>query len=139
MKPFSLNKWTEFTYCGIIAKHPEYFSQLTSLKLERKKRKDAVDQLEGQLNSMEQFSTSSECQSIKRVTPRMYQADESYKVNKAKLMRGVRLLRECLDGKVPPVTTNDSEQIKNLILKRKRSKQIRDDDCSKSMRAIFPN
>ena len=82
---------------------------------------------------MEQFSTSSEYQFIKSVTPRMYQADESYKVNKAKLMRDVRLLRECLDGKIPPVTTNDSEQIKNLIRRCKRSKQIRDDDCPKSM------
>ena len=133
LKPCSLNKCTEYTYCGIKEKHPEYFSQLTSLKLERKKRKDAVDQLEGQLKSMEQFSTSSEYQFIKSVTPRMYQADESYKVNKTKLMRDVRLLRECLDGKIPPVTTNDSEQIKNLILKCKRSKQIRDDDCPKSM------
>ena len=61
------------------------------------------------------------------------QKEEQSKVNKAKLMRDVRLLRECLDGKIPPVTTNDSEQIKNLILKCKRSKQIRDDDCPKSM------
>lgn len=122
LKPCSLKKCTEYTYCGIKEKHPEYFSQLTSLKLERKKRKDAVDQLEGQLKSMEQFSTSSEYQFIKSVTPRMYQADESYKVNKAKLMRDVRLLQECLDGKIPPVTTNDSEQIKNLILRCKRSK-----------------
>ena len=133
LKPCSLEKCTEYTYCGIKEKHPEYFSQLTSLKLERKKQKDAVDQLEGQLKSMEQFSTSSEYQFIKSVMPRMYQADESYKVNKAKLMRDVRLLRECLDGKIPPVTTNDSEQIKNLILRCKRSKQIRDDDCPKSM------
>lgn len=133
LKPCSLQKCTEYTYCGIKEKHPEYFSHLTSLKLERKKRKDAVDQLEGQLKNMEQFSTSSEYQFIKSVTPRMYQADESYKVNKAKLMRDVRLLRECLDGKIPPVTTNDREQIRNLILKCKRSKQIREDDCLKIM------
>lgn len=88
---------------------------------------------------MEQFSTSSEYQFIKSVTPRMHQADESYKVNKAKLMRDVRLLRECLDGKIPPVTTNNSEQISNLILKCKRSKQIRKDDCPKIMgRDQFP-
>ena len=51
-----------------------------------------------------------------------------------KLMRDVKLLRECLDGKIPSVTTNDTEQIKNLIL---RSKEIRDGDCPKSM-SNFP-
>lgn len=39
LKPCSLKKCTEYTYCGIKEKHPEHFSQLTSLKLERKSEK----------------------------------------------------------------------------------------------------
>ncbi|KAJ7373340.1 hypothetical protein OS493_012932 [Desmophyllum pertusum] len=133
LKPCSLKKCTEYTYCGIKERHSEYFSKLTSLKLERKKRKDAVGQLEGQLKSMEQFSTSSEHQFVKSVTPRMFSADESYKQNKPKLMRDVRLLRDCLEGKIPPVTANDAEQIKNLISRCKRLKQIRADDSPEKM------
>lgn len=133
LKPCSLKKCTEYTYCGIKERHSEYFSKLTSLKLERKKRKDAVGQLEGQLKSMEQFSTSSEHQFVKSVTPRMFSADESYKQNKPKLMRDVHLLRDCLEGKIPPVTANDAEQIKNLISRCKRLKQIRADDSPEKM------
>lgn len=141
LKPRSLRKCTEYTYCGIKEKHPEYFSQFTSLKLQRKKQKDAVDQLEGQLKFMEQFSTSSEYQLIKTVTPRMYQADESYKVNKAKLMRDVRLLRECLDWKIPPVTTNDSKQIKkfDFEMQKIQANLWRRLPKKYESRAIFPN
>ena len=128
LKPCSLKKCTEYTYCGIKEKHSEYFGKLNSLKLERKKRKDAIGQLESQLKSMEQFSTSSEHQFVRNLMPRMYNADESYKKNKPKLMRDVRLLRDCLDGKIPPVTANDAEQIRILISKFKRSKEIRADD-----------
>ena len=61
--------------------------------------------------TMEQFSTSSEFQFVKNLTPRLYKVDSTYKTNKPKLMRDVRILRECLDGKIPIVTTNDSEQL----------------------------
>ena len=59
--PCSLKKCTEYTYCGIKERHPEYFSQLTWLK---------------------QFSTSSEYQFIKSLTLQMYQADELCKQSK---------------------------------------------------------
>lgn len=87
LKPCSLKKCTEYIYCGIKEKHPEFFSKLNSLKLQRKKRKDAVGHLESQLQSMEQFSTNSEHQFAKNLAPRMYNVDESYKKNKPKLMR----------------------------------------------------
>ena len=62
----------------------------------------------------------------------MYNVDESYKKNKPKLMRDVRLLRESLDGKIPPVTTNDAEQLRILIARCKRSKQLHADDSPQS-------
>ena len=77
---------------------------------------------------MEQFSTNREHQFAKNLAPRMYNVDESYKKNKPKLMRDVRLLRESLDGKIPPVTTNDAEQLRILIARCKRSKQLHADD-----------
>ena len=98
--------------------------KLNSLKLQQKKRKDVVGHLESQLQSMEQFSTNSEHQFAKNLAPRMYNVDESYKKNKPKLMRDVRVLRESLDGKIPPVTTNDAEQLRILIARCKRSKQL---------------
>ena len=47
-------------------------------------------------------------------------------------MRDVRLLRESLDGKIPPVTTNDAEQLRILIARCKRSKQLHADDSPQS-------
>ena len=121
-----------YIYCGIKEKHPEFFSELNSLKLQRKKRKDAVGHLESQLQSMEQFSTNSVHQFAKNLAARMYDVDESYKKNKPKLMRDVRLLRESLYGKIPPVTTNDTEQLRILIARCKRSKQLHADDSPQS-------
>jgi len=37
-KPRELKKCTEYTYCGLKEKHPEYFSKLNSLKMELKKK-----------------------------------------------------------------------------------------------------
>ena len=38
-KPCELKKCTEYTYCGLKEKHPEYISKLNSLKVELKKKK----------------------------------------------------------------------------------------------------
>ena len=84
-------------------------SKLNSLKLERKTRKDAVSQLESQFKSMEEFSSSSKQQFVKNLAPRMHNVDECYRKNKRKLIRDIQLLRESLDGNIPPVTTNDAE------------------------------
>ncbi|KAK3735542.1 hypothetical protein QZH41_016124 [Actinostola sp. cb2023] len=43
-------------------------------------------------------------------------------------MRDVRLLRECLDGKIPPITTNDTEQLGLLIAKFMETKGVKADD-----------
>jgi len=71
---------------------------------------------------MEQFSSSSEFQFVKNLTPRMYTVDPSYKTEKARLMRDVRLMRESLEGKIPSQTTNDPEQLALLIAKLKKYK-----------------
>jgi hypothetical protein len=80
---------------------------------------------------MQEFSSSSEFQFVRNLTPRMYNVDPTYKTNKCKLMRDVRLLRESLDGKIPPVTSNDAEQLSLLITKLRKTKNIADDDNSK--------
>ena len=125
-KPCELKKCTEYTYCGIKEKHQEYFSKLNSLKVELKKKKTAMNKLESQIKSMETFSSGSEYQFVKNLTPRMFAVDASYKTNKAKLMRDVRLLRTFCDGKVPVSTANDAKQLKILIGKSKKQVGISD-------------
>ena len=74
-KPCELKKCTDYTYCGLKDKHPEYFSKLNSLKVELKKKKAALKEIEAQIKSMEDFSSSSEFQFVKNLTPRMYAAN----------------------------------------------------------------
>ncbi|CAB4033648.1 Hypothetical predicted protein [Paramuricea clavata] len=50
----------------------------------------------------------------------MFEMDSSYKINKAKLLRDVRILRTALDGKIHDVTANDAEQLRILLKKCKR-------------------
>lgn len=120
-QPCKMKKCTEYTYCGLKDKHPEYFSKLNSLKVELKKKKSALQEIEAQIKSMDDFTTGSEFSFVKNLTPRMFAADPSYKINKAKLMRDVRLLRAFLDGKIPAVTANDNEQLRILISKCKKN------------------
>ena len=126
-KPCELKKCTEYTYCGLKDKHPEYFSKLNSLKVELKKKKATLKEIESQMKSMEDFSTSSEFSFVKNLTPRMYAANPAYKTNKAKLMRDVHALRTFLDGKIPCVTANDSEQLNILILNSKKNLGVSSD------------
>ena len=57
----------------------------------------------------------------------MYAANPAYKTNKAKLMRDVRILRTFLDGKIPSVTANDTEQLSILISKSKKNLGVSSD------------
>ncbi len=61
----------------------------------------------------------------------MFAADASYKTNKAKLMRDVRLLRTFCDGKILVSTANDAEQLRILIGKSKKQVGITDSDMIK--------
>lgn len=69
---------------------------------------------------MEDFTTNNDYHFVKALTPRLFAADPSYKLNKPKLMRDVRLLKQYMDGKIPDVTSNDPEQLRILISKCKR-------------------
>ena len=55
----------------------------------------------------------------------MYAMDSSYKLNKAKLIRDVRILRTATDGRIPEVTSNDSEQLRILLNKSKKDIKVR--------------
>ena len=64
---------------------------------------------------MVEFSSNNEYHFFKNMTPRMYAVDSTYKTNKPKLMRDLRILRQFLDGTIPQVTANDPEQLRILI------------------------
>ena len=76
------------------------------------------------MSSVENFSSKSEYQFIKNLTPRMYAMDSSYKLNKAKLMRDVRILRTATDRQIPEVTSNDSEPLR-ILNKSKKDIKVR--------------
>lgn len=124
------DKCTDYSFCGIREKHPEYFSKINALKSERKKKKDKLQELESQVQSMRQFSTTSEHMFIKKLTPRLYKVDSGYKANKPKLMRDVRLLTEHLGGKIP--TDMSDEKLKVLIKNCKNGLSIENSDSKSS-------
>jgi hypothetical protein len=102
-------------------KHPEYFSRLNRLKSDLRRKANTVKELESQIQTMEDFTSNSEYHFIKNLTPRLYKLDHSYKLNKPKLLRDIRMLRKCTDGKIPPVTANDSEQLRILLSKCRKN------------------
>ena len=75
---------------------------------------------------MQDFTTHNEYHFIKNLTPRLQAADTTYKLNKVKLLRDIRMLRKFLDGQIPKVTCNDAEQLKALVAKCRRNMQ---QDC----------
>ena len=56
MKPCMLKRCTDFTYCGMKDKQPEYFSKMNSLKLEWRNKEKTISEIESRVTSMEQFS-----------------------------------------------------------------------------------
>ena len=120
-KPCQLKKCVDYTFCGIKEKHPEYFNKLNSLKVDLKRKQKEIHELENQAKAMEDFSSNNEFHFIKNLTPRLYAVDPSYKTNKPKLMRDVRMLRNFLDGKVPKVCADDPEQLRILLAKCKKN------------------
>ena len=126
-KPCQLKKCVDYTFCGIKDKHPEYFNKLNTLKVDLKRKKKEIQELENQAKAMEDFSSNNEFHFIKNLIPRLYSVDPSYKTNKPKLMRDVRMLRNFLDGKIPPVCSDDPEQLRILLTKCKKNlRQVAD-------------
>ena len=123
---FGYEKCDDFTYCGMKEKHPVYHNRMNCLKSDIKKKKQLVHKLEQQVKSMQDFTTYNEYHFIKNLTPQLQAAHTTYKVNRVKLLRDIRILRKCLDGRIPEVTPNDAEQLKALLAKCKRTMQ---QDC----------
>ena len=115
-----MDKCTGFTYCGLKDKHPEYISETNQVKASIKKTREKIEALENQLSSLKNFETQSEHQFIKNMKPRLFSLNSSYAHNKPLLMRDLRLLRAHCKGKIPPVTSNDSEQLRILLEKCKK-------------------
>lgn len=115
--PCQLNKCVDYTYCGLKDKHIEFQTRLNGLKLELKKKRQVIDKLEQQIQSMENFTSHSEYHFTKNLTPRLLEVDKTYKTNRVKLMRDIRMLRKFCDGKIPEITTDDAGQLKALLAK----------------------
>ena len=145
-QPCTLQKCTSYTYCGCKDKHPEYFSEMNKLKAIIKKKRDEIKELQEQLTGLKNFISQSEHQFIKALTPRMIKVDQSYKLNKQKLLRDIRILKKFYNGKIPAETTNDAEQLKITLSKCKKTLEqevgevavygIRDYERSKEINAI---
>ena len=56
--PCKLKKCTDYTFCGLKDKHPEYFNKLNGLKQDLKKKNKDIEELENQLKTMEEFLTN---------------------------------------------------------------------------------
>ena len=119
---------------------------MNKLKATIKKKRDEIKGLQEQLTGLKNFISQSEHQFIKALTPRMIKVDQSYKLNKQKLLRDVRILRKFYNGKIPAETTNDAEQLKITLSKCKKTLEqevgevavygIRDYERSKEINAI---
>ena len=97
-QPCRLQKCTSYTYCGIKDKHPEYFAEMNKLKTAIKKKRDEIKGLQEQLTGIKTSVSQSEHQFIKALTPRMVKMDPTYKLNKQKLLRDIRILRKFYCG-----------------------------------------
>ena len=51
----------------------------------------------------------------------MMKVDPSYKLNKQRLLRDIRILRKFYNGKIPVETTNDAEQLRITLSKCKQA------------------
>jgi hypothetical protein len=91
---------------------------MNKLKASIKKKCDDLKALQEQLTGIKNFVSQSEHQFLKALTPRMMKVDPSYKVNKQKLLRDIRILR---NGKIPVEMTNDAEQLHITLSKCKQT------------------
>lgn len=119
-KPYQLKKCVNYTFCRIKDKHPEYFNKLSTLMVDLKRKQKEIQDLENQAKAMEDFSSNNEFHFIKNLTPHSYSVDPLYKTNKPKLMRDVHMLCNFLNGKIPPVCSDDWEQLRILLTKCKK-------------------
>ena len=93
---------------------------MNKLKAIIKKKRDEIKELQEQLTGLKNFISQSEHQFIKALTPRMIKVDQSYNLNKQKLLRDIRILKKFYNGKIPAETTNDAEQLKITLSKCKK-------------------
>ena len=110
-----------YTYCGLKDKNIEYQTQVNGLQGELKKKREAINKIEQQIQSMENFTSHSEYHFSKNLTPRLLEVDKTYNINRVKLMRDIRMLRKFCDGKIPEVTSDDAGQLKALLVKCRKT------------------
>ena len=94
---------------------------MNKLKTAIKKKHDEIKGLQEQLTGIKNFVSQSEHQFIKALTPQMVKVDPTYKLNKQKLLRDIRILRKFYHGKIPAETTNDAEQLHITLSKCKQT------------------
>ena len=94
-----LNKCVDYTYCGIKEKHAEYQTQVNGLKVDLKNKKQVIDRLQQEIQSMENFTSHSEYHFTKNLAPRLLKVDKTYELNRVKLMRDTECYGNFVMGK----------------------------------------
>ena len=107
---------------------------MNKLKTAIKKKHDEIKGLQEQLTGIKNFVSQSEHQFIKALTPQMVKVDPTYKLNKQKLLRDIRILRKFYHGKIPAETTNDAEQLHITLSKCKQTLEQEIGDVSSGVR-----
>ncbi len=103
-RPCKLKKCVDYIYCGLKDKHVEYQTQVNGLQAELKKKRQAIDKIEQQIQSMENFTSHSEYHVSKKLTPRLLEVDKTF-----------------CDGKIPEVRSDDAGQLKALLVKCRKT------------------
>ena len=70
--PCKLNKRVDYTYCGIKEKHVEYQTQVNGLKVDLKNKKQVIDRLQQEIQSMKNFTSHSEYHFSKNLAPNLH-------------------------------------------------------------------
>ncbi len=84
--------------------------------------KDKIQNKNNELVQLEEFAEKNKTNFIRNVCPRLQNLfPEEYKGKdgKQRLLRDVRYLKVATDGKIPPITQNDKDNMKNLLRKGK--------------------
>ena len=104
--------------CGIKEKHPEHMKKLSQTKKQLQEMEKEITALREKQVNLKSFQTNSELTFFRVIKPKLLQSSKggTYQNNKNLLFKHMRLLRDALNGKLPP-SSIDPEQLLSLISK----------------------
>ena len=83
---------------------------------------DKIQNKNNELVQLEEFAEKNKTNFIRNVRPRLqnlFPEEYKRKDGKQRLLRDVRYLKIATDGKIPPITQNDKDNVRNLLRKGK--------------------